>query len=345
MHGAILSVRFGACKSESFNLVKKRLFIFLPLGSSSGGFFCLPFVFRRLFGGLLERRFFHCLPAGCSSAVCGSLFLPVLAVFSGCFERFFASSRSRYDFLFEKSLTRLPGIDISVCVMHIFNSLGAVGLGAASRILKSKIKETAAAVVVAFVGIGPLLAPVSVLSNGFDGDEPDDPPPPAPPPLPDNAPYVSCLWIENHGSIGFTVEFDVGTPSGGTISFERFHLTGEGSNDVDAPYESAYCDWLSIPGFDGGPPLPYPGYNQYNPAFSFNIAGQKEYWEDLGSLDFPEIFYYWATEAHVDISLYVILNSEGALYSMMAWAYDSDGDGYEVPIYYSAGGGSFSTLP
>ena len=86
----------------------------------------------------------------------------------------------------------------------------------------------------------------------------------------------------------------------------------------------------------------YPGYNQNNPAFSFNIAGQ---YLALWATPDGEFVNYWQTLADVDISLYVILNSQGALYSMMAWAYDSDGDGYEVPIYYSAGGGSFSTLP
>ena len=40
----------------------------------------------------------------------------------------------------------------------------------------------------------------------------------------------------------------------------------------------------------------------------------------------------------MDISLYVVLNSEGVLESMHAWAVDSDGDVYEVTVYYSAGG-------
>ena len=137
--------------------------------------------------------------------------------------------------------------------------------GIVEHVLELKAKKTpwhlrfARNAVAVVFGIGLLLAPVSILSNGFGGDEPDDPPPPAPAPPPDNAPYVSCLWIENYGSIGFKVTFDVGTPSGGTISFERFHLTGEGSNDVDAPYESDYCGWLDIPGYDGGPPLPLSG--------------------------------------------------------------------------------------
>ena len=93
----------------------------------------------------------------------------------------------------------------------------------------------------------------------------------------------------------------------------------------------------------GGPPLPYPGYNQYVPAFQFNIAGQYYYLES--SPDGLTHWGTWVSPASVDISLYVIVDSNGALYSMLAWAYDSDGDGYEVPVYYSAGGGSFTTLP
>lgn len=50
------------------------------------------------------------------------------------------------------------------------------------------------------------------------------------------------------------------------------------------------------------------------------------------------------SDVQVDISLYVVLNSEGALYSMMAWAFDSDGDGYEVLVYYSAAGGLDGTF-
>ncbi len=127
--------------------------------------------------------------------------------------------------------------------MNPFIALIAAGLDVVRiAFSKSKIKETAAAVVVGVVGIGLLLAPVGVLSNGIDPGRPlPTPQPEPPPPPPNNAPEVGCLWVSNHGSIGFTVEFDVSTPSGGTITFERFHLTGEGSNDVDAPYVSDYC--------------------------------------------------------------------------------------------------------
>ncbi len=164
----------------------------------------------------------------------------------------------------------------------------------------------------------------------------------------DDALEVSCLWVSNHGSSGFTVEFDVTAPWDPIRFFDEFQLWQDGVEvDDGAPprvsLDSDYCDWLSIPGYDGGTPLPYPGYNQYNPAFQFNIAGQ--YWYEEWSPDGLTPWGYWSTRASVDISLYVIVNSNGALYSMLAWAYDTDGDGYEVPVYYSAGGGSFETLP
>ena len=96
--------------------------------------------------------------AGCSSAVCGSLFLPVLAVFSGCFERFFASSISRYDFLFEKSLTRLPGIDIFAGMSNLFFGFYSLAACVAAAVSQSKKAVSAAAAVV--VGIGLLTAPM-----------------------------------------------------------------------------------------------------------------------------------------------------------------------------------------
>ena len=117
-----------------------------------------------------------------------------------------------------------------------------------------KLGKTAAAVVVGFAGIGLLLSPVSVQSNGFDPGRPKPTPQPDSPP-PNDAPEVSCLWVANHGSIGFTVEFDVFTPSGGNLAFERFVLTGSNANDetFDDPseVESGNQSWLDIPGFDG----------------------------------------------------------------------------------------------
>ena len=86
--------------------------------------------------------------------------------------------------------------------------------------------------------------------------------------------------------------------------------------------------WLSIPGFDGGTPLPYPGYLH---SVGFIVKGEYfKYvsWEGIS----------YTTSSQVVISLYVTLNSKGALKSMSAYAYDSDGDFYEIPLYYSAGG-------
>ena len=51
--------------------------------------------------------------------------------------------------------------------------------------------------------------------------------------------------------------------------------------------------------------------------------------------DFPAFCSYF-TLADVNISIYVVLDSKGTLYSMTAWAYDSDGDSYKVPILLPA---------
>ena len=67
---------------------------------------------------------------------------------------------------------------------------------------KSKIKETAAAVVVGVVGIGLLASPFLVQADETD-----------------KAPVVTCIWVENHGSSGFTVEFKVSDPSQSSDSF------------------------------------------------------------------------------------------------------------------------------
>ena len=155
-----------------------------------------------------------------------------------------------------------------------------------------------------------------------------------------DAPEVSCLWVENFGSIGFKVEFDVFAPSDSDRTLTGFRLCR-----VDFPFpedeeigtsvtlKSDYCDWLSIPGYDGGPPLPYPGYLH---SFDFIVKGlQHGGVVPLGDPDFRLIP---VAISQVSISLYVTVNSEGALESMSAYAYDSNGDFYEVPLYYSPGG-------
>ena len=223
--------------------------------------------------------------------------------------------------------------------MHNFYSLGAVCLGAASRILKSKIKETAAAVVVGVVGIGLLVSPFLVQAN--DEEEAD------------KAPYVSCLWIANSGSIGFEVDFDVSVPWEEPWEeihrFDKFQLWRDGIELADGSprsdtLRSDYCDWLSIPGFDGSTSTAPIGSH----SFDFTVKALKTVVIQLHPLGTPPPlvgFIKWET-FWVDISLYVTVNSNGSLRSMYAYAYDGDGDFYEIPVYYSAGGwgGSFETF-
>lgn len=79
-------------------------------------------------------------------------------------------------------------------------SLGAICLGAASRILKSKIEKTAAV-----VGVGLLLAPSAV------GQErpPAEPRPSDDPSL--LSPYVNSIEVHNHASAGFSISLDLGS--------------------------------------------------------------------------------------------------------------------------------------
>ncbi len=210
--------------------------------------------------------------------------------------------------------------------MPNFYSLGAVCLGAASRILKSKFEKMAAAVVVGVVGIGLLVSPFLVQAD--DGE--------------DNAPSVLQINVQNHGSIGFDVEFDVSVPWEDIGSFDRFRLflDDEDINVVGYPRsdtlesEAPNQGWLEIPGFDGGPPLPYPGYVH---SFDYTVKALKTKELTLVPLGGPPpAFWFVEYETYkVDISLYVVLNSNGSLYSMNAWAYDSDGNSYAVPVCYS----------
>ena len=162
----------------------------------------------------------------------------------------------------------------------------------------------------------------------------------------DQAPEVSCLWVENHGSIGFDVDFDVSVPWEEITLLDEFQLWQDGVDgmvDDGSPRSDTLKskapnqDWLSIPGFDGGPPLPYPGYGH---SFNYTVKALKAV--DLQLIPLggsPPLvgFIKWET-FWVDISLYVTVNSNGSLRSMSAYAYDSDGDFYEVPLYYSPGG-------
>ena len=161
----------------------------------------------------------------------------------------------RFDLLWPKSLFERTQF------MKSYFALIAVGLdAAASRILKSKIEKTAAAVVVGVVGIGLLASPFLLQANDEETND---------------APQVCQLYVLNSGSIGFEVKFDVSAPSDSDKLLTGFELWQDGEGLVDdklwvkrTSLFSAYCGWLEIPGFDGGPPLPYPGYSH---SFDFTI--------------------------------------------------------------------------
>ncbi len=99
--------------------------------------------------------------------------------------------------------------------MNSFYALIAVGLDAARiAFSKSKIKETAAAVVVGVVGIGLLFAPSAVgqtSSRSF------------------LSPYVNSIEVHNHSSAGFSISLDVGS------GWEAFGGANFCYPDPDAP--------------------------------------------------------------------------------------------------------------
>ena len=185
--------------------------------------------------------------------------------------------------------------------------------------------QPAAAVVAGVVGVGLLASPFLVLGNDEETND---------------APEVSCLWVANFGSIGFKVDFDVSHPSDSDELIAGFCLEQDGQFADDALWvesarlRSSYCDWLEIPGFDGSTSTAPIGSH----SFDFTIDSLEILPSGFDLLD--------GVVSSVSVSLYVDVNSNGSLRSMSAYAYDSDGDSYEIPVYYSAGGwgGSFGTF-
>ena len=124
-----------------------------------------------------------------------------------------------------------------------------------------------------------------------------------------NEPGVSCLWVSNHGSASFTVEFDVYSPSDAEKPIRAFDLYQEGefiereSSRSNDPLDSNYCDWLSIPGFDGSTSTAPIGSH----SFDFTIVGLRLVTELqlIGAL----IYEVYIDDVEVDISLYVTVNS------------------------------------
>lgn len=89
----------------------------------------------------------------------------------------------------------------------------SVKMRATLGILKVKKAATVTASAVA-VGIGLLASPFLAQAN--DEEKTGD------------APEVGCLWVSNHGFIGFEVEFDVTSSQDGEEELDRFRLGQDG---------------------------------------------------------------------------------------------------------------------
>ena len=243
--------------------------------------------------------------------------------------------------------------------MPIFYLLGAVCLGAASRILKSKMEKTAAAVVVGVVGIGLLVGSISLFANPVQSG-----------PFPGQitnvcAPVVSSVTVTDDGSAGLRVSVSIS--SHGWDMFRRwFHPSETGfSRSVfygyrfftyDAVrhyrflrgtfYENSSDNLETWDGRDYNVPVYFDyfvrgliaGGTRATGGQYFSMRIQPEWF----GLQHVRGEHYHTLDHYVDILLYVTNfggpNGDTLLpigqYVMHCWVSDTDGNGYYVPVHF-----------
>ncbi len=230
--------------------------------------------------------------------------------------------------------------------MFIFKSLGAVCLGAASRILKSKFEKTAAVVVVGVVGIGLLADPVNL---------PDDPSRTGFPEASMNvcAPVVSSITVTDDGSAGFRVSVDF---SHGWDMFRwvrwaplSWKLWGYDFGAKDAVRHNplkrgnfwnsrtAQFDNLLWTADSNGRDVHFDYFSRGGTGgkyFEMAIEPQHDRVVNVAGKEWDPSDHY------VNLTLYVTdRDSKGRLlpggeYRMHCWVSDSDGNGYYVTVYF-----------
>ncbi len=229
--------------------------------------------------------------------------------------------------------------------MPNFYSLGAVCLGAASRILKSKIEKTAAAVVVGVVGIGLLVGSISLFAEPVSEGSRS---------INTCAPVVSYVEVTNDGSSGFRAKVTLSSngweqfPSDSSGRHKRFHTHGA----VYHPYHLRGN--FSYRSYSGSYFETY-GYQRGTVHFDYFARGGTggKYFE----MKITPVFFglrhvrdkhYWSEDHYVNITLFVTdRDSKGKRlprgeYRMHCWVSDNDGNGYYVTVYLdNDGDGSF----
>ena len=246
--------------------------------------------------------------------------------------------------LFEELLAFLSKIGIFGFAMFIFKALGAVCLGAASRILKSKIEKTAASVVVGVVGIGLLVGSLSLLSE----------------PVHDGrrivntcAPLVSYVEVTNDGSSGFRVK----VMSLRSDGWEQFPSDSSGYHKYFTTYGAVYHpfglrgDFLSKSSYR----TRWSGYGTVHFDYFARGGTGGKYFEMKIKPAYHRLVHvrdkhYWGGDHYVNITLYVT-DRDGSNkgkrlpnggYKMHCWISDNDGNGYGVTVYLdNDGDGSF----
>ena len=232
-------------------------------------------------------------------------------------------------------------------------SLGAVCLGAASRILKSKFEKTAAAVVVGVVGIGLLSGSLSLFAEPIGvGRGVDNPPF-------ENvcAPVVHYVEVTNDGSAGFRVS--VSLASHGWDMFRRRYWS-DGSLRSKGYYFRSYNAVRHYPlrrgKFSGrfyGTVLKTWDDDDYHVPVHFDYFARGgtggKYFEmridpEENQLKHVRDKHYYPGDHWVNITLYVTdRDSKGNRlpnggYKMHCWVSDNDGNGYYVTVYLDNNG-------
>ena len=179
--------------------------------------------------------------------------------------------------------------------MNPLYALIAVGLDAARiAFSKSKIKETAAAVVVGVVGIGLLLAPSAVgqdtSSRSF------------------LSPYINSIEVHNHGSAGFSISLDVGA------GWEAFG--GSGFCYLD-PDEDEWCFTDSsmespIYRWPDSVYLANPPQGTSTESYDFVVSA------NVGTLGFPDGTSVSSDGLDIDVTVFIEV-TDGSVSAIYCW--------------------------
>ncbi len=242
--------------------------------------------------------------------------------------------------------------------MFIFKALGAVCLGAASRILKSKFEKTAAAVVVGVVGIGLLVGSISLLA------EPVQKGPGSSNIVNVCAPVVHYVEVTNDGSSGLSVSVSLSQHGWDMFRWvwsedrNRWETWGYRFRTYDAVRHYPFKRGDFYADYSGSELETYDGAEEYVPVhFDYFVRGGSGGTRGSGGQYFsmrinPEWFglqhvraeHYHTLDHWVDITLYVTdRDSKGkrmpvGKYNMHCWVSDNDGNGYSVTVYYDGNG-------